>query len=103
MPDLAGVTAIAAGCFHSLAVGQNGTVWVWGNNDYGQLGDGTTTRRNPPIPLPALTGFTAVATTATHSLALHKTAPSGPGGTTSMASLGMGRPPSAHAWPGVRA
>jgi prepilin-type N-terminal cleavage/methylation domain-containing protein len=29
--------------------GTNGTVWCWGLNDYGQLGDGTTTDRYTPI------------------------------------------------------
>jgi alpha-tubulin suppressor-like RCC1 family protein len=36
-----GVTAIAAGANHSLAV-RNGGVYAWGNNDNGELGDGTT-------------------------------------------------------------
>src|SRR5207253_5309877 len=39
-----GVSAIAAGAFHSLAV-QNGAVYAWGGNGSGQLGDGTTTQR----------------------------------------------------------
>ena len=38
-----GVVAVAAGIYHSLAVKSDGTVWAWGDNYYGQLGDGTTT------------------------------------------------------------
>ncbi|MEY5024961.1 MAG: hypothetical protein RLZZ244_489, partial [Verrucomicrobiota bacterium] len=39
------VRSIAAGQFHSVAVGVSGTVWTWGRNESGQLGDGTTTAR----------------------------------------------------------
>ncbi len=35
------IAAIAAGRRHSLALGQDGTVWAWGANSNGQLGDGT--------------------------------------------------------------
>jgi len=34
---------LAAGGGHSLHVKSDGTVWVWGDNQYGQLGDGTST------------------------------------------------------------
>ncbi len=38
-----------AGFFHSVAVDENGDVFAWGNNDYGQLGDGTFTERAAPV------------------------------------------------------
>jgi len=34
---------------HSFAIKNDGTVWAWGNNHYGQLGDGTTTNRFTPV------------------------------------------------------
>jgi alpha-tubulin suppressor-like RCC1 family protein len=37
---LSGVKAIAAANSHALALLENGTVDAWGNNNYGQLGDG---------------------------------------------------------------
>jgi alpha-tubulin suppressor-like RCC1 family protein len=37
---LSGVVAVAADTFHSLAVRSDGTVWTWGYNSYGQLGNG---------------------------------------------------------------
>ncbi|MDR0791648.1 MAG: hypothetical protein LBE47_03805, partial [Methanomassiliicoccaceae archaeon] len=41
---LTDVTAIAAGEYHSIALKDDGTVWAWGHNSNGQLGDGTTAR-----------------------------------------------------------
>src|ERR1019366_8000856 len=46
---LNGVIALAAGGYHTLALKSDGTVWAWGYNVAGQLGDGTTTDRNIPI------------------------------------------------------
>ena len=37
----AGAQAIAAGYFHSMALKTDGTVWATGENNAGQLGDGT--------------------------------------------------------------
>ena len=39
----------SAGCFHSLALGSDGNAYAWGSNNYGQLGDGTTTNRTTPV------------------------------------------------------
>ena len=42
-------TALAlAGRYHSLGLMDNGTVWTWGLNVQGQLGDGTNTERHIP-------------------------------------------------------
>ena len=46
---MATMATIAAGLYHSLALKQDGTVWAWGDNDYGQLGDGTTEDRSTPV------------------------------------------------------
>ena len=39
---LGGIVVIAAGDTHSLALRADGKVWIWGANDRGQLGNGTT-------------------------------------------------------------
>ena len=45
---------------HSLLRSRDGTVWAWGNNTLGQLGDGTTSSRNVPAQVPGLSGVVAV-------------------------------------------
>ncbi|XP_076041418.1 RCC1 and BTB domain-containing protein 1-like isoform X2 [Oratosquilla oratoria] len=42
------VTRVAAGSHHSLALTEEGEVLAWGQNNYGQVGSGTTT--NQPTP-----------------------------------------------------
>ena len=42
---------LVAGTSHNLAVAADGTLWAWGWNGYGQLGDGTTA--NPLAPVQA--------------------------------------------------
>ncbi len=58
---LVGVQAVAAGYFHSLALKSDGTVWAWGHNDDGQLGDGTNSDRLSPVQVSGLTEVRAVA------------------------------------------
>ena len=67
---LSGVAAVAAGNSHSLALKSDGTVWAWGWNGYGQLGDGTLEIRATPVRSAGLSGVTAVAASQGHSLAL---------------------------------
>ena len=39
----------SAGANDSFGVRTNGTLWAWGNNGTGRLGDGTTTNRSSPV------------------------------------------------------
>lgn len=57
---LSGVSSMAAtgfGSQHALVLKANGSVWAWGNNSNGQLGDNTTTSRSAPVEVvgPGLT------------------------------------------------
>ena len=63
---------IAAGHDHALAIRQDGSLWVWGKNDLGQLGLGTYDDIAHPKPTRIGTGtnWVAVAAGANHSLAL---------------------------------
>jgi alpha-tubulin suppressor-like RCC1 family protein len=67
------VTAVRAGCDFSLALTSKGRVLAWGNNSYGQLGNGTTTDSHVPVrvQLPAGTKVTAIS--AGNSFALART------------------------------
>jgi alpha-tubulin suppressor-like RCC1 family protein len=73
---LTGVTAVAGGFVHSLALKSDGTVWAWGYNAQGQLGNETYTDSNSPMEVLGsggvgyLTGVTAIAGVQAHSLAL---------------------------------
>ena len=60
-------TAIAAGGFHTVALKSDGTLWAWGNNEAGQLGDGSTTDKNTPIqPIHVSNEATSTASTASN-------------------------------------
>lgn len=62
--------AIAAGDEHNLIVKADGTVWAFGNNRYGQLGDGTKENRYLPIRVHNLSNVITVSGGVFHSLAL---------------------------------
>jgi alpha-tubulin suppressor-like RCC1 family protein len=72
LPNGTTATAISAGDRHALAVTNSGGVMSWGENAYGQLGDGSTTTSDAPVnvSLPGGTTVTAVAAGGAHSLAL---------------------------------
>ena len=53
---LSNIKAIAAGGGHSLALDNNGTVWAWGDNEYGQLGNGTNSLAPQPVPVQVTAG-----------------------------------------------
>lgn len=63
--------AVAAGDSHSCAILQGGRVTCWGENRYGQLGDGTTRRRLAPVSVSGLSrGVSALSLGGRHSCAI---------------------------------
>ena len=95
---LTGVIRVAAASRHSMALKANGTVWTWGYNYSGQLGDGTTSGKNTPVqvkdpadPSGFLTGVSAIAAGDAgygHSVALKLNGTVWTWGTTDFAVLG---------------
>ena len=61
VPGLSGVVQIAAGSSSDYALKSDGTVWAWGDNIYGELGDDTTLNRLNPSQVRGLTGITKIA------------------------------------------
>ena len=59
---------VAVGGGHTLAVGSDGSLWSWGLNDAGQLGDGTKSSRSAPYNVGG--GFARVSAGDRHSVAL---------------------------------
>ncbi|OYT93925.1 MAG: RCC1 repeat-containing protein [Burkholderiales bacterium PBB3] len=70
MPDVKNVAGLAAGSYHSLARMRDGSALAWGNNAYGELGDGTLTSRGLPLKVIGLAGVVALAAGEQHSLAV---------------------------------
>src|SRR6266566_534599 len=60
VPGLSSVTQIALGIVDVYAVRSDGTLWAWGFNQSGQLGNGTTAASYQPVRVPGLTGITQV-------------------------------------------
>ena len=98
---LEGVIAVAAGERHTVAVKADGTVWTWGNNVDGQLGDGTITPRNTPVQSlesggSAFLGVIAVAAGQRHTVAIDKDGKLWAWGNNSGGQLGDGTSGSAN-------
>jgi hypothetical protein len=68
---MSGVSALAVGDFHTLAMRRDGTVWGWGSNHYGQLGLGKAISGSAvPVPVAGLSSVRALAANNYLSLAL---------------------------------
>ena len=61
---------LQSGASHSVALKEDGTVWTWGSNSLGQLGDGTFEDRSDPVQVNDLSNIVSIAVGSNHSLAL---------------------------------
>lgn len=72
VPGLAEVTAISVGLAHSVALRRDGTVWAWGHNVNGEVGDGSNVNRFSPVQVIGVSNVVAVAAGAIHTVALQR-------------------------------
>lgn len=62
--------SIAAGDYHTMGLQTDGTLWAWGNNGSGQLGDGTVEDKRAPVQVGSGPVWVAVAAGNSHTVAL---------------------------------
>jgi alpha-tubulin suppressor-like RCC1 family protein len=67
---LTSITAIMGGEHANYAIKSDGTLWAWGGNFVGQLGDGTYTNTVTPVEVSGLTSVTALGGRGYHNLAV---------------------------------
>lgn len=71
IPYLNNVTKVVGGLnSFQLALREDGTVWSWGYNSEGQLGDGTNIYKSTPVPVYNLDNVISISADSHHSLAL---------------------------------
>lgn len=70
LATLSGVRDVSAGIWHTIALKSDGTVWGWGYNGQGMVGNGTTSTQITPVQASGLTDAIAIAAGDRHSLAL---------------------------------
>lgn len=91
--SLSGVTELTAGSWHHCALSGDGTVRCWGGNQYGQLGDGTTTDSLVPVPVAgSLPQISQVSAGSEHTCALDTTGEAWCWGFNRYGQLGQGSP-----------
>ncbi|MCM1123791.1 MAG: InlB B-repeat-containing protein [Eubacterium sp.] len=59
---------LSLGSFHSAVIKENGSLWMWGSNGYGQLGNGTT--ESSTVPIKIMENVKSVSLGAYHSAAI---------------------------------
>jgi alpha-tubulin suppressor-like RCC1 family protein len=83
---------VSAGTFHTVSLRSNGTLWTWGDNSQGQLGNGDTTGTdsNVPIQIGAATDWVTIATGRDHTVAIKSNSTLWAWGDNSEGQLGLG-------------
>src|SRR5690606_25445928 len=61
---------VFAGKYHFIAVSQDSTLWAWGKNDHGYIGDGTTTEKHTPVQISTETGWEHISAGRLHNVAI---------------------------------
>jgi alpha-tubulin suppressor-like RCC1 family protein len=80
LPATDSIVAVAAGENSSYALSSDGSLWAWGYNAYGQLGNGNTTNQTSPVQIfaPAGLRFSAISAESNTALAMVTNATAAP-------------------------
>lgn len=89
--DLDNVVAVMAGKSHSMAIKADGSVWVWGDNTFGQLGDGTNENKLVPVENEKLKGAKLISGKGDFTIVLKEDGRLLSMGDNSFSTLGTGR------------
>lgn len=82
--------AIAAGGTHTFAIRSDGTLWAWGGNTSGQLGDGSTIDKTAPVQIGTSTDWVAISAGGSHSVGIQRDASLWAWGSNGYGQLGNG-------------
>ena len=74
----------------TLAIKKDGTLWAWGRNNYGQLGDGSTTDRHSPVQIGSAGNWASVSINCGSTMAIKKDGTLWAWGANSYGQLGDG-------------
>jgi alpha-tubulin suppressor-like RCC1 family protein len=89
-PPPAGFATTATGLAHTCAIRTDGTLWCWGANNIGQVGDGTTTDKTSPVQVTGLADFSQVSAGDNHTCALRSDSTVSCWGSNVSRQLGLG-------------
>ena len=81
---------VSCGNYHTTAILNDGTLWAWGFNDFGQLGDGTKTNKSSPVQIGFLTNWSEISCGTDFTLAVKTNGTIWAWGLNSSGQLGLG-------------
>ncbi|MDD4688788.1 MAG: S8 family serine peptidase [Eubacteriales bacterium] len=67
--EISNIKSVSQNGYHSMALSNDGTVYCWGDNDYGQLGNGTVIDSDVPVEVTAISNVDQISAGLESSLA----------------------------------
>ena len=67
---LTNIYHVSLGGYHTCAIKDDNSLWCWGKNNYGQLGDGSTTSTHTPLQIDSITNVRSISATSGHTCAI---------------------------------